>query len=382
MDRFGYYKTGNLKFYSRLEAFETAKRLGTGKVEWHFNEEVFSSYDWTIEPTETLDELYKQRAQQLRDKYDYLVLFYSGGADSTNVLNSFIDNGIKLDEVVNKVNYDGLKTKDNAMNGEIFHVAIPKIAEAQQIQPELKHTVIDLVDAVSTVCKESETKFNWIYEQNTFVGVISLATRYIKESQKHWRDLVAEGKTIGFIHGIDKPSVTGSPEKGFYAYFFDLVDSAVSPYMQINNEDSKGFYSELFYWSPDAVKILIKQGHVLKRILNTIDTSSDWVEFARVNSTVSSTRDKKLFFLKLNAVNRAIYSKWERVGWQVKPTSTITGARSDFYHKLSDWEEEKWWWKMGVAKMWEVMPAERRKSPTDMYAGYKPMHSKYYYLGK
>jgi len=50
--------------------------------------------------SESLDFLYALRARQLREKYDYLVLYFSGGADSTNILKTFIDNNIFLDEIV------------------------------------------------------------------------------------------------------------------------------------------------------------------------------------------------------------------------------------------------------------------------------------------
>ena len=381
MNKFGYYKAGDLTFYSRLEAFEVSKRLNLGKVTWHFNDEVFSSYDWTVEPNESLEELYRQRAQQLREKYDYLVLFFSGGADSTNILDTFIDNGIKLDELLSRVNYEGTGEKDNWMNGEIFNVAIPKGEEAKEKQPWLKHTVLDVVSDAMSLFKQSETKFNWIYEQNTYVGLNNYCQKILKESQKHWRDLTAAGKKIAFIHGLDKPRISGS-DKGFYCYFDDAVDNAVSPAMQIANEHSKGYFSELFYWSPDAVKVVIKQAHVLKRVLKTIDVNSDWVSIGVPNSRVSSVRDKQLFFLKLNAVHREIYPKWKKVGWQLKPMSFVMSPRDEFFHKLSSWEKEKEWWKMGVEHMWSVMPEELRRRPDEMLKGFRQINSKYYFLGK
>ena len=88
-DIYGYYTVGGIKMYSQIEAVEISNKLDL-PIKWHFNDEVFSSLDWTVEPTETLAELYKKRCEQLREKYDYLVLYYSGGADSDNILNHFI----------------------------------------------------------------------------------------------------------------------------------------------------------------------------------------------------------------------------------------------------------------------------------------------------
>jgi len=65
-------------------------------------DDAFDSLDWSIEPIETFKELCKQRALQLRNTYDYIILHFSGGSDSTTVLNSFLDNNIPIDEIVTK----------------------------------------------------------------------------------------------------------------------------------------------------------------------------------------------------------------------------------------------------------------------------------------
>jgi hypothetical protein len=86
-DRLGCYRVGDLKFYSKLEAIEMHTRTGI-HPHWDFNEAAFSSYDWTTEPEENLLELYRQRAQQLRNKYDYIVL---ENINMKNIFESFND---------------------------------------------------------------------------------------------------------------------------------------------------------------------------------------------------------------------------------------------------------------------------------------------------
>jgi hypothetical protein len=68
-------------------------------VNFNFSDNVFQKIDWTYEPEFSLDALYKIRAQQLRENFDYLVLMYSGGVDSHQVLNTFMKNNIHLDEI-------------------------------------------------------------------------------------------------------------------------------------------------------------------------------------------------------------------------------------------------------------------------------------------
>jgi hypothetical protein len=68
-------------------------------VSWHFHDDLFSAIDVSSLGKLSLKELYRQRALQLRDEYDYLILNYSGGSDSGYILKTFVENGIKLDQV-------------------------------------------------------------------------------------------------------------------------------------------------------------------------------------------------------------------------------------------------------------------------------------------
>ena len=77
----GYYEVGNRIFVSQLEALHYASTTKQ-TVSWNFHNDVYSQYNWSKRPSGTLDELYKLRAQQIRDKYDYVVVHFSGGSDS------------------------------------------------------------------------------------------------------------------------------------------------------------------------------------------------------------------------------------------------------------------------------------------------------------
>ena len=90
----GRYVVDGKIFYDKIAALVYADSVKK-EVQWDYFNDVFFSADWTTEPEISLDELYRIRAQQLRDKYDYIVIFCSGGADSTNVLYSFLKNGIQ-----------------------------------------------------------------------------------------------------------------------------------------------------------------------------------------------------------------------------------------------------------------------------------------------
>jgi len=107
--KLGYYSIGLQNFASKIDACilgtKVIDRLNLNVnpfniVKWHFNDEVFDNYDWRVEPEESLDELYNKRARTLRDQYDYIIISYSGGADSHNMLMSFLRQGLFVDEIV------------------------------------------------------------------------------------------------------------------------------------------------------------------------------------------------------------------------------------------------------------------------------------------
>ena len=101
-DLAGYYNVNGKIFYDKLEAIIFANKTKS-EIEWNYYNDIFYSIDWNIEPETSLREFYKIRAQQLREKYDYLIAFVSGGADSSQVVDSFVKNKIKLDVYINLV---------------------------------------------------------------------------------------------------------------------------------------------------------------------------------------------------------------------------------------------------------------------------------------
>ena len=94
-DQFGFYQVGNNTFYSKVEATEYSNRVRL-PIHWNFNDQAFAQFDWLQEPPVSLEQLYMTRAQQIRERYDYIVVWYSGGADSNNVLQSFLKSGLHV----------------------------------------------------------------------------------------------------------------------------------------------------------------------------------------------------------------------------------------------------------------------------------------------
>jgi hypothetical protein len=56
MNSYGYYAVDGVKFESKIQACLFASQTNK-KVDWNFNKEFFSIYDWSREPDKTLDQL-------------------------------------------------------------------------------------------------------------------------------------------------------------------------------------------------------------------------------------------------------------------------------------------------------------------------------------
>lgn len=238
----------------------------TDDVCWHYNDNFFSMYDWTKEPTQTLSELYKNRAIQLRNEYDYIVIMYSGGADSSNVLESFVKNNIPIDEVCHTINLKGTNDINSHVNKEIFVTAKPKIEQyILNYNLKIKHRFIDMTDHIVEYFNESN-KFDFIHQSQNYYNPNVNAKASLYKKIPDWQDLVEAGKKICIVWGAEKPIITGN-NNNFYFQFMDTLDGSIS--MAHQNSKPRGITDELFYWAPtdSCAKIIIKQSHICKKTL-------------------------------------------------------------------------------------------------------------------
>jgi hypothetical protein len=94
--KYGCWIVGGIAFDHKLEALRHASNTNNSNIEFYYHNHVFDSVNRGLLGKVPLTTLYKERAEQLRDNYDYLVLHYSGGSDSHNILHTFLSNNIKL----------------------------------------------------------------------------------------------------------------------------------------------------------------------------------------------------------------------------------------------------------------------------------------------
>jgi hypothetical protein len=259
--KLGYYKLGDKKIFSKVEALMEATKTNVFP-EWHFNREVFDKVKWQAAPLTPIRDLYRMRAQQLRDKYDYIRVEASGGGDSTTAIFSFLHNGIHLDEVVfrypktgeKNVHNDPFNTKCENTLSEWEFAAKPLLEWISTHHPSVKITVHDYSENML----KGEADDTWVLKTKDYfqpghafkhdnIGLID-----------HRRDADA-GKSICVLYGIDKPKMCIKDGR-WYVYFMDLQanhsNSVVYEYTNIHNE--------YFYWTPDMPEIVHAQAHIIK----------------------------------------------------------------------------------------------------------------------
>lgn len=261
---YGIYEVAGQQFLNKTDALVSATKLGAD-VHWNFHDKVYSSYNWSVKPAYTLKELYQRRAQQIRDKYDYVIVHFSGGADSWTVLNSFLSNGIHVDEVFSRWAFDERKYKDaNFTNrGEINlaseyeYAALPVLKEIEKQYPKTYIHIDDYSAEYQQEVTEDTLQHGGLYT--------TLGTFY-RFSRKSPREQAAaeSGKRVAVVYGFDKIQYCVI-DNIMYAYFVDRFGGTdLDPARNV----------EAFYWSPDLPELPILQAHEMKSYYECTPTES------------------------------------------------------------------------------------------------------------
>lgn len=348
-DRYGYYTVGTRKTYSKLEAIDYSHATGQ-EIEWHFNRKIYGNYDWQTEPTASLDSLYEARARQLREQYDYLVLWYSGGADSHNILMAFVRAGIYIDEIAQ---YHQLEAhggdKQSWTNKEIYQTAAPitqQLIEANPIYATTRHRMVDMTPYQKDLFLDQDNTWDFFYKVNHYWSPNCLSRYKFRETIPDYRRIIDSGKKLAFVFGVEKPVVT-KDAKGYWVHFQDGQDHGITAWAQKQNR--AGDFDEFFYWAPDMPELPAKQAHVLRHYMEGVTAADvDTIHVGQgvfqmdpygarnldlnlTNPFIKFQNFKQDFYLTHRGVHRLLYPDWDP-GAVVcgKPHSNIFPARDSW----------------------------------------------------
>lgn len=371
--KLGYYKVGDKVFYSKPLALIEATSTNQFP-EWHFNNDVFGSLNYTQEPGTPLLELYRIRAQQLRDKYDYIRLEFSGGSDSATALYSFVNNNIHLDEVVVKYPKTGEKNvEDDPFNykpentlSEFKYAALPILNWLKTQAPKTKITI----DDYSVNMLETKYDEGWVFRTKDYFQP-GHAFKHNPIGAKHHKELADSGKNICVLYGVDKPKVC-IKDKKWYMYFIDIIaNHSVGTVGEYNN-----LTNEYFFWTPDLPELVLKQAHIVINWFNM--PQNKYLQYLCRWPNYSYTQRSAYEHI----VKPLIYPDYDPTTFQTNKPSNSFYNEMDywFYTNLKDTEQYKIW-KAGLQYLVDKIDKKYFNYEIGNPVGFVGFLSPFYYLG-
>lgn len=262
-----YWKYAGTRYKHKFKAIEAAGG-NLQDITFHAFSDSIYAQDFTQEPQVSYNELLKQRALQLRDKYKFIKLYFSGGQDSMTMLNAFIDNNIFVDQI--NINLFG--DTNSQSNSEANNYAIPYIK---------KH-----FEGTKTKITILKNDFSYY---NDYLGDKWFNTR-TNFSLRHFNIPNIRGKNYCNLFGFLDPTVYYDKGK----YYHTLWDAEIEELLGFRN-------CELFFSSEDFFLLHLKQLHLVKNFIKR-STDSQYIlnlirdDYEHYLDTIKVIcRDKALF---------------------------------------------------------------------------------------
>lgn len=379
----GYWKVAGRSFFEKINCLKYASKIKNYNVTYHLFDSAYASLDWTKEPTHSLDELYKLRAQQIRDKYNYVMLAFSGGADSLNVLNTFIENNIHVDEVVSYYPIKAIEKllptfneNDRSAENNIFEyvkAAKPKLEWLAKHRPNIKITIIDPTEFVQELIL-SDTPEKLVKYGQTFTvlnaGEIQLSRMLKSYSEKY--------NNACCIYGIDKPTLRYDPIKnrigvcmGDFAH--NKCKFVIDGYRPI---------IEPFYSTPDMPEIAHAQGKAVSKLLLPMLNEKHRIP------AVQALLEPTLFSLykideHTDIIKKILYKNWNPEIWQcsVKPVNHFKLEYDSWFHDTNLIDNRTKDFFRGQHKNWVYNVDDHfiRKDANGIPIGFRPYASRIFW---
>jgi hypothetical protein len=332
----GFWKVDDKCFFNKRECLLYATKIKNYSITFHYLDDMYRSVDWSTESTKTLDQLYCDRALQLREKYDYLILMFSGGSDSTNILDTFLNNNIPIDEVVTLYpvqviektysKFDIADKKNTNLMFEFKTAASPKLKKISQSHPNIKISIIDwAADAIDLCNSDLMNNIN-MCTSDTFSPTLSQYHMLGKLA----RDRHKTHKRVAVISGIDKPRIGYNPNTEKIGTWIDDISVTFNNVSSHTGLDGFKLRVEFFYYTPDMVDIWKKQCQLMNRAICPMVSQHPRPEIYK-HIQNRSPRGNEVFNVHDNFFKKILYSTWDTTIYQAnKPNS-------HWYNETSAW---------------------------------------------
>jgi hypothetical protein len=241
-------KKFNNNYLAYYESYKSGK-----PITFHVHEEQYDLLDWKTEPTESFELLMDIHAHRLRQKYNYLILNWSGGTDSQTIYNVFKRNNIHIDEIC---------VKYSTAESCFFPESNALWLKENHWDATTKITIINDQDSSrrEVVLNNEDWLFNNTGDFRRF-GTCGIDMGDIRIAND-----LHSGMNWGIIIGLEKPEVVFINNK----WYATMPDSSIRGLPGYDDN------VETFFLEP---KIHLKQCHMLKNFLklqNIIHSSNPY----------------------------------------------------------------------------------------------------------
>jgi hypothetical protein len=223
-------------------------------------ENEFDRADWRMEPEESLADLYRKRCQQIREMFDHIIFYFSGGSDSITALNSFVRNDIHIDEIVVYINSD---TNDPKLSGNYAIDYLRKINYTGYVN------VIDLNFQILDRIVREET---W-RQYETFSGLIHSFQRFQVTFFESNGFVIPKERQGNIAHVFSTTFPLVAKINDIYVTKINIV-----PFTMI----AAAYYKNvLFFTDKTMPEVFIKQSYIVARYMkeNNISISNEYKDF-------------------------------------------------------------------------------------------------------
>ena len=245
---------------------------------FHFYENQFNRVVTATEPEKSLSTLLKERAQELRDSYQYIRLWLSGGSDSMTALQAFVDNNIYIAEIViHLYDNDDINQDDRFGKRALIDAAIPYL---QTHQDQLKNTKINIYRTDINTLERWHLDTNSTGEPAHLYGFDSQVLQFrLTTTGAMLIHQTPDAASWCDIIGGTKPRLR-LKDNQWYLYVAD--SSLLSIQVAETTED--------FFVSKSVPTLFLKTAHLLKNYLEALNLNEEEVKLWNANYEKTSKK--------------------------------------------------------------------------------------------
>jgi len=248
-----YYTVGSKIVLRADEVFKEHARTGL-PFEFHPGLSFLSSLEWKTEPPESIPELRRQRALQIREKYDNVILMLSGGTDSTPILRTFVENNIPLDQIKIGVN-DTWADLRNKEHNEIIEPLLKKYLQENNYETKVS---VHIAPAFL-----EDHAHAWEVWEDGSIPILT-PTGFTASMKNNVLRLDQESSNSCLIFGREKPTVIVHNDEWCWISLDKML------FCQETNLNNEFLPVEEFYLTDDFPQLQIKMAWVLARFLEKV----------------------------------------------------------------------------------------------------------------